>query len=45
VLRANWHRAAAWEPAMDPDLREREWDNWGRAVNRSYGWVQSPTPG
>jgi glycerol kinase len=43
VLRANWHRAAAWEPAMDAALRERERENWGRAVNRSYGWVQSPT--
>ena len=42
VLRANWHRAAAWEPAMDPDLRRRERENWGRAVNRSYGWVQTP---
>ncbi|WP_218597390.1 glycerol kinase GlpK, partial [Pseudonocardia oceani] len=42
VLRANWHRAAAWEPAMDPGLRRREHENWGRAVNRSYGWVQTP---
>jgi glycerol kinase len=42
VLRANWHRAAAWEPAMDPDVRRRERANWGRAVNRSYGWVQAP---
>ncbi|MHA6616829.1 glycerol kinase GlpK [Pseudonocardia sp. DLS-67] len=42
VLRANWHRAAAWEPAMDADLRRREHENWGRAVNRSYGWVQTP---
>jgi glycerol kinase len=42
VLRANWHRAAAWEPAMDEALRRREHENWGRAVNRSYGWVQTP---
>ncbi|MFC4951117.1 glycerol kinase GlpK [Pseudonocardia sp. GCM10023141] len=42
VLRSNWHRAAAWEPAMDAALRRRERENWGRAVNRSYGWVQSP---
>lgn len=40
VLRANWHRAAAWQPAMDPDVRRREHANWGRAVQRSYGWVQ-----
>src|SRR5205814_198951 len=24
VLRANWHRAAAWEPAMDDALRRRD---------------------
>lgn len=40
VPRTNWHRGAAWEPAMDPDLRRREHGNWGRAVARSYGWVQ-----
>ena len=42
LLRANWHRAGAWEPSMDPDLRRSERENWGRAVNRSYGWVQTP---
>ena len=42
VLRANWHRAAglgagAWtRPAA-----AREHANWGRAVDRSYGWVQA----
>ncbi len=49
VLRANWHRGAAWEPAMDPELRRREHENWGRAVDRSYDWVRTepeqPTPG
>ncbi len=45
VLRANWHRAAAWEPAMDPARRRSERENWGRAVSRSYGWVQAPAPG
>ena len=44
VLRGNWHRAAAWEPSMDPDLRRRERDNWSRAVDRSYGWAPAPTP-
>jgi glycerol kinase len=42
VLRSNWHRAAAWEPAMDAALRRREHENWGRAVSRSYDWVQTP---
>ena len=44
VLRGNWHRAAAWEPAMDPQLRERERENWSRAVDRSYGWAPAPSP-
>ncbi len=41
VLRRNWHRAAAWEPTMDPGLRRREHDNWRRAVQRSTGWARS----
>ncbi|ANY08045.1 glycerol kinase GlpK [Pseudonocardia sp. HH130630-07] len=40
VLRRNWHRAAAWEPAMDPGVRRREHDNWRRAVQRSTGWAR-----
>ncbi|RZT84493.1 glycerol kinase [Pseudonocardia sediminis] len=40
VLRRNWHRAAAWEPGMDPGLRRREHENWGRAVDRSFGWAR-----
>jgi glycerol kinase len=40
LLRANWHRAAVWEPAMDPAVRDRERENWGRAVDRSYGWAR-----
>jgi glycerol kinase len=44
VLRGNWHRAAAWEPAMDPEVRRRERENWSRAVDRSYGWAPPPAP-
>ncbi|MCE3551651.1 glycerol kinase GlpK [Pseudonocardia sp. RS11V-5] len=40
VLRGNWHRAAMWEPAMDAAVRERERENWARAVARSYDWVR-----
>jgi glycerol kinase len=40
VLRANWHRAAVWEPAMESAVRDRERENWGRAVDRSYGWAR-----
>ncbi len=42
VVRANWQRAAAWEPGMDPARRRAEHANWLRAVDRSYGWVQAP---
>jgi glycerol kinase len=40
VLRANWHRAAAWAPGMDAAVRDRERENWDRAVDRSYGWAK-----
>ena len=40
VLRRNWHRAAVWEPAMEAAVRDRERENWGRAVDRSYGWAR-----
>ncbi|MCP2347528.1 glycerol kinase GlpK [Nonomuraea roseoviolacea] len=39
-LRRNWHRAAQWLPAMDPARRESEYDNWRRAVERTFGWLQ-----
>ncbi|MFI8192382.1 glycerol kinase GlpK [Streptomyces sp. NPDC085946] len=42
VLRRHWHRAGQWLPAMDPDRREAEYDNWRRAVERSLGWVRPP---
>lgn len=47
VLRRQWHRAAEWLPAMDPGHREREYDSWRAAVDRSLGWVRevgAPTP-
>jgi glycerol kinase len=40
-LRANWHRAAQWTPAMDPKRRDEEYDNWHRAVERTVGWMPS----
>jgi glycerol kinase len=39
-LRSNWHRAAQWSPAMDEQGREREYDNWRRAVELTFGWIQ-----
>lgn len=39
-LRRNWHRAAQWLPAMDPVRREEEYDNWRRAVERTFDWMK-----
>ncbi|MDA2807386.1 glycerol kinase GlpK [Nocardiopsis suaedae] len=39
-LRANWHKAAEWTPKMDDQVREREYRNWGKAVERTLGWVE-----
>ncbi|MDR8408221.1 glycerol kinase GlpK [Nonomuraea sp. 3-1Str] len=39
-LRRNWHRAAQWLPAMDPKRRDEEYDNWRRAVERTFGWMR-----
>ncbi|MBL1097419.1 glycerol kinase GlpK [Streptomyces coffeae] len=40
-LRHNWHRAGQWMPTMDPGRREAEYENWRRAVERSFGWIRS----
>jgi glycerol kinase len=39
-LRQNWHRAAQWQPTMEPGLRDREYGNWQRAVERTLDWIQ-----
>jgi glycerol kinase len=39
-LRRNWHRAARWVPSMDPELRASEYDNWKRAVERTFNWIK-----
>ncbi|GAA2611707.1 glycerol kinase GlpK [Actinomadura fulvescens] len=39
-LRRNWHRAGQWLPAMDPGHRETEYDNWRRAVERTFDWIR-----
>jgi glycerol kinase len=38
VLRANWQRAAEWRPEMDPVRRQRELDDWHRAVQLAITW-------
>ena len=41
-LRSNWHRAGQWLPNMDPEHRAAEYDNWQRAVERTFGWKKIP---
>ncbi len=38
-LRANWHVAHTWQPAMPADTRERLFAGWLKAVERTFGWV------
>ncbi|SHN47056.1 glycerol kinase GlpK [Cryptosporangium aurantiacum] len=40
ALSQNWHRAAQWMPAMAADRRAEEYDNWQRAVERTFGWIK-----
>ncbi|GAA2394068.1 glycerol kinase GlpK [Streptomyces glaucosporus] len=40
ALRANWRRAAEWTPRMAADVREREYENWLKAVERTMGWIE-----
>ena len=40
TLRANWHKAAEWNPRMEPAVRDREYHNWNKAVQRTLGWVE-----
>jgi glycerol kinase len=38
-LRERWAEGKRWEPAMDPETREREYAQWQRAVERSLDWL------
>ncbi|AUH39340.1 glycerol kinase GlpK [Streptomyces sp. CMB-StM0423] len=40
ALRANWRRAAEWTPRMDTQTRDREYNNWHKAVQRTMGWTE-----
>ncbi|GDY29157.1 glycerol kinase GlpK [Gandjariella thermophila] len=39
-IRANWAKDKQWDPTMDEETREREYQNWKRAVTRTFDWVQ-----
>ncbi|MGD3106929.1 glycerol kinase GlpK [Streptomyces sp. YGL11-2] len=38
-LRSHWQRDREWTPRMAAEAREREFGNWRRAVERSFGWL------
>jgi glycerol kinase len=39
-LRERWSEDKRWEPAMAESRREREYSQWKKAVQRSFGWVE-----
>jgi glycerol kinase len=39
ALRLLWHKAAEWLPAMEPDLRDKGYRKWRKAVARTVDWV------
>jgi glycerol kinase len=44
TLRANWHVAAEWTPRMEKDVRESEYRNWRKSVERTMGWIEEDEP-
>lgn len=38
-IRANWAEDKRWEPAMGEDERQRLYDQWGKAVTRTFDWA------
>jgi glycerol kinase len=38
-VRAQWHKAAEWLPAMEPATREKGYRKWRKAVARTVDWV------
>ncbi len=47
ALRGLWRRAAQWSPRWDAGVREVEYRNWRRAVERSLDWLPNlhhPSP-
>jgi len=38
TLRSKWREGGAWTPAMAPEVREREYARWKKAVARTLDW-------
>ncbi|OEV09858.1 glycerol kinase GlpK [Streptomyces nanshensis] len=39
-LSSHWKQDAVWTPQMDEEKREKEFHNWRKAVERSFGWLE-----
>ena len=39
-LRERWSEDRRWEPALEESERERQYAQWKKAVQRSFGWVE-----
>lgn len=37
-LKSHWQKDAEWTPAMEASVRDREYRNWRKAVEKSFGW-------
>jgi glycerol kinase len=35
----NWAEDKRWEPALDPDERDRQYRLWKKAVTKTFDWV------
>ncbi|WP_240138593.1 glycerol kinase GlpK [Streptomyces sp. MUM 178J] len=44
-LKTQWQPDAEWTPRMEAGVREREYANWRKAVERSFGWEEVPQEG
>jgi glycerol kinase len=40
-LKTHWRRDVEWSPRMEPEVREREYGNWRKAVEKSLGWEET----
>jgi len=40
TLRGHWRQDAAWRPAMAAEVRDREYAQWNKAVERTKGWEE-----
>jgi glycerol kinase len=44
-LKSHWRKDAEWLPGMAASVRDREYRNWRKAVDKSLGWVEEEDAG